>query len=217
MLHYWLLLRERHPDARLVQHVLYIGDPALTMTRYIEDDTISYRYEITDIRDFDEEVFLQSGSAADRMLAVLSRMRNERVTIRRILASWAQLPRREREDLIQKLVLFSGLRRLNEIVAEEVNNMPITIDPMENSTIRGWVEAGIAQGIQQQLPKRLKEAQELMIEHDRASLLTKQLTKRFGTLPAKAKKKLQSAHSDQLERWALRLLDAATLDEVLAD
>ena len=55
------------------------------------------------------------------------------------------------------------------------------------------------------------------VEHDRASLLGKLLTKRFGSLPAKAKKKLQSAHADQLERWTLRVLDATRLDEVFSD
>ncbi len=175
------------------------------MTPRIEEDQVSYRYDQTDIREFDEDVFLQSGSAADRVLAVLSKMRNERVTIRRILASWAHLPRRERDDLIQKLVLLSGLRRLDEIVIEEVQNMPITIDPMENTTIRGWIEQGIEKGMEKGMEK------------GRASLLGQLLTKQFGALPPEAVQKLQSAHSDQLERWALRLMDAATLDEVFSD
>ena len=84
-----------------------------------------YRYDITDILDIDEEVFLRSDSAADRALAVLSRMRNERVTIRRILASWARARRRERDDLIEELEVLSGSRRLDEIVSEEVHNKPI--------------------------------------------------------------------------------------------
>jgi hypothetical protein len=62
--------------------------------------------------------------------------------------------------------------RLNEIVAEEVNNMPITIDPMENSTNRGWVEAGIKQ----------------RLERHQAKLLGKQLTQRFGMLLQEAEK-----------------------------
>ena len=134
-------------------------------------------------------------SAASGM-AVLSRMQNERGTIRRILASWASASRRERDDLIEKLMVLSGLRRLNEIVAEEVQNMPIEIDIMENSTIRGWIEKGI--------------------ENDRASLLGKQLVKRFGVLTPETEARLQSARSEQLGRWALRLMDATTLDEVFS-
>ena len=192
MLRYWILLREQYPNVQIVQHVLYIGGPTLSMTRYIEEGGISYRYEVTDIRDIDEDVFLRSDSAADRALAVLSRMRNERFTIRRILASWAGASRRERDDLIEKLVVLSGLRKLNEIVAEEVQNMPIEIDLMENSTIRRWIEQG------------------------EANLLVKLMTKRFGALSQETEKMLRSAPYDQLERWALRLMDATTLDEVFS-
>ena len=65
MLRYWLLLREQYPGALIVQHVLYIGGPTLSMKRYIEEGDVSYRYGITDIRDIDEEVFLRSDLAAD--------------------------------------------------------------------------------------------------------------------------------------------------------
>ncbi len=196
MLRYWLLLREQYPGDQIVQHVLYIGGPILSMTRHIEEGAVSYRYDITDIRDIDEDVFLRSDSAADRALAVLSRMKNARGTIRRILASWAGASRRERDDLIEKLVVLSGLRRLDEIVAEEVRNMPIEIDIMENSTIRRWIEQGV--------------------ENDRASLLGKLLAKRFGALTPKTEERIQSAHAEQLERWIMRLMDANTLDEVFS-
>ncbi len=208
MLHYWLLIHERYPGVSIVQHVLYIGAPACSMQPRIEVDRISYSYELTDIRNIDEEVFLQSESAADHVLAVLSKMRNRRRTVRRILASWAEAPRRERDDLVEMLMLLSGIRGMDAIVAEEVFKMPILIDPMENKTIRGWIERGLVQGRKQGIEQGL--------EQGKASLLSKQLTKRFGVLPPKAEQKLRSADSDQLERWALRLIDAATLDEVFS-
>jgi hypothetical protein len=67
------------------------------MTPNIEEDNVSYRYHLTDIRQIDEEVLLRSESAADRALAVLSNTQNERATVRRILASWAETSRREQE------------------------------------------------------------------------------------------------------------------------
>ncbi len=48
-------------------------------------------------------------------------------------------------------------------------------------------------------------------------LLEKLLQKRFGSLPEEYKVKLQQASSEQLQTWGERLLDAETLDEVLAD
>jgi Lon protease-like protein len=142
----------------MVQHVLYIEDPPSSMVLHIEENSVSYRYHMTGIRQIDEEVLLQSESAAERAPAVLSSTRDERATMRRILASWAGTSRREQADLVGKLVLLSGLRRLNRMVAEEVHNMPITIDYMENETIRGLIEQG------------------------QASLLSKQSINRFGVL-----------------------------------
>jgi hypothetical protein len=40
------------------------------------------------------------------------------------------------------------------------------------------------------------------------------LTRRFGALPDWASARLQAAHADQLEQWADRVLDAATLEAV---
>jgi hypothetical protein len=49
-----------------------------------------------------------------------------------------------------------------------------------------------------------------------ARLLTRQLTRRFGTLPADVTARMEDADTDTLEAWADRLLDARTLDEVFA-
>ena len=96
------------------------------------------------------------------------------------------------------------------MVAEEVQNMPFTIDHMEIPTIRRWVETGVREGIE----RGLEQARDQVRDKSQASLLTKLLTKRFGALPPEVEQKLQSSHSEQLEHWALRLIDASTLDEV---
>ena len=82
--------------------------------------------------------------------------------------------------------------------------MPIIIDPMENATLRRWWEEGVQQGVQQGS------------ELGQSNLLSKLLVKRFGPLPAGLEQKIQSAHTPELERWALRLIDAASIDEVFA-
>ena len=50
-----------------------------------------------------------------------------------------------------------------------------------------------------------------------ATILTRQLQRRFGDLPAWATEKIDKADSYSLEEWSLRILDAPTLDSVLAD
>jgi predicted transposase YdaD len=51
----------------------------------------------------------------------------------------------------------------------------------------------------------------------RVELLVGQLTKRFGTVPDDVRARLQSASAAELDRWAIRLLDARSLDELFAD
>ena len=61
---------------------------------------------------------------------------------------------------------------------------------------------GIAQGIKRG------------IGQGQVRLLTSQLERRFGPLPEPQAKRVQSATPEQLENWGLRLLDAASLDDV---
>ncbi|MEO5350864.1 MAG: Rpn family recombination-promoting nuclease/putative transposase [Magnetococcus sp. YQC-3] len=50
-----------------------------------------------------------------------------------------------------------------------------------------------------------------------AKMLTRQLQRRFGDLPAWASQKIADAKLSTLEEWSLRILDATTLESVLAD
>ena len=47
------------------------------------------------------------------------------------------------------------------------------------------------------------------------ALLTRQLERRFGTLPDTARHRIAAADVADLEEWSLRLLDAHTLEEVM--
>ncbi len=49
----------------------------------------------------------------------------------------------------------------------------------------------------------------------RAQILLKQLTARFGPVPAEAKAQILAAKQPSLDRWALRVLTAPSLDAVL--
>jgi predicted transposase YdaD len=51
----------------------------------------------------------------------------------------------------------------------------------------------------------------------RATLLLRQLERRFGSLPPLVATSVLAATPEQVEAWALRLLDASTLDELLRD
>ncbi len=49
-----------------------------------------------------------------------------------------------------------------------------------------------------------------------AKMLTRQLQRRFGDLPIWASQKIADAERSTLEEWSLRILDATTLESVLA-
>ncbi|MBJ7309149.1 DUF4351 domain-containing protein [Rugamonas sp. CCM 8940] len=65
---------------------------------------------------------------------------------------------------------------------------------------------GLEQGLREGFMEGRQEGQQL--------LLSQQLNKRFGPLPAALAERLAQADSEQLTGWAMALLDAASLDEV---
>ncbi|MBK1720490.1 DUF4351 domain-containing protein [Thiocystis violacea] len=72
------------------------------------------------------------------------------------------------------------------------------VSSFERIAQRKGVEKGVEQGIGQ----------------GQARLIQLQLQQRFGALPPEVEARLQGATPEQLERWALRILDAASLDDV---
>lgn len=53
----------------------------------------------------------------------------------------------------------------------------------------------------------------------RNAILSRQLAKRFGlnTLDIRMQERLRNASPEQLDRWAERILDAKTVDDVFGD
>jgi len=54
-------------------------------------------------------------------------------------------------------------------------------------------------------------------QQEGASILTRQLQRRFGTIPDWASEKVSKADLSSLEDWSLRIFDAQSLDEVFSD
>ena len=72
------------------------------------------------------------------------------------------------------------------------------------------IKRGIQQGIEQGIERGLEQGR----AEGRAALLGRQLTRRFGPLPATITQRLAHASAEQLDLWAERILDADSLDEV---
>ncbi len=207
MLQYWLLLKQRFPHERLIQLVLYVGEAPLAMASSLDSDNLQYRYELHDIREFDEEALLASESAPERALAVLCRTDDILRTVRRVIDSWAGRPERELEDLMAKLVIILGLRKLPAAFEEEVQKMPITFTTEEIQRM---------EKLQQLLERSRQLGREQGLEQGEAKILRQLLLRRFGEIPAWTNARIDGASTAQLELWAERILDAGSLDEMFA-
>ena len=73
---------------------------------------------------------------------------------------------------------------------------------------------GIEKGIQQGLQQGRQEGRQEGIQQGETALLKRQLTRRFGPLPAWAEQHLVQASREELEGWAERVLEVQTLAEV---
>ena len=62
-----------------------------------------------------------------------------------------------------------------------------------------------------------QEGEQIGEQRGEAKMLTRQLQRRFGDLPSWASQKITEAELSTLEEWSLRILDATTIESVLAD
>jgi flagellar biosynthesis/type III secretory pathway protein FliH len=80
---------------------------------------------------------------------------------------------------------------------------------MLETNIDRWEAQAIAKGMQQGMQQGIQQGEAL--------LLQRQLTRRFGVLPAARLASIAAATPAQLETWGDRVLDAKSLDEVFGD
>jgi hypothetical protein len=85
-----------------------------------------------------------------------------------------------------------------------------TVSAATESAVMTAGERLIQEGLEQGLERGRREG----MLHGRIELLRRQLERRFGTLSPATAARLAAASLDELDAWALRLLDARTLDEV---
>ena len=112
----------------------------------------------------------------------------------------------------------NDLQEIDSMLAERVKDW--TRDWREQGIKQG-IEEGIEQGIKQGIEEGIGQGIAQGIEKGRVegelAVLTRLLTRRFGTLDAATTQRLQQATTADLERWADNILDAHSLEEVFAE
>ncbi len=209
MLMYYSFIRQRYPNSVLVQKVLYVGLKEWQSGSSIEEPNLSFRYEVIDIRSIDCRELLDSPSLEENILAILCRIDNKQEVIREILCRISELPIKARADALTKLFILSRLRRLETIVKTEAEEMSLTFNLMENDVFRPIIMK--AQRDSEQIGRQDGEKKEA------AKILTRQLQRRFGTVPDWANEKIAKADLSSLEEWSLRIFDAQSLNDVFSD
>ena len=193
------------------QVVLYVGNAPLRMKRRLKEPDLDYRCRFVDIREFDSEALLASGSLEDNLIAVLARFGNERELLRRVLSRIARCDAGQRGAALGELMVLAGLRRLGTAVEREISQMPILDDIMDHEVLgrerRRGMEIGRAEG-------RVEGRVEGRAEGER-KVIVRMIRKRFGSVPKWAMKRVETLSDPERERVELRLLDAASLEELL--
>jgi hypothetical protein len=80
-----------------------------------------------------------------------------------------------------------------------------------------WKKNVLLEGRKEGREEGRKEGEEVGIRKGELAVLIRQLTSKFGPLPAEVVDRLERADVDLLLAWSDRVLTARTLDEVLAD
>ena len=179
--------------------MLYVGRARLLMaSEFQANDEFLFRYRIVDIRDVDADLLLNSDGIGDNVLSVLTRLRNKRKAMRQIVSRIAELDEAGQSSLFEQLSMVAGLRGLEPLVKEETGQMPITEDILKHQFIGPAYRQGREEGRQSEL-----------------RLVLRLITKRFGQIPASLDERLSRSSVDELEAIAERILDAASLEELL--
>ena len=185
------------------QVLLYVGEAEMRMEAELHGPALDYSYRLVDIRELDGEQLLGSSRVGDNIVAILTRLKNVRDTIDRILQRIVELEPGEREEALTRLLLLSELRDLGERVEQEARKMPILNDILDHKVLGREYKKGRQEGRQEG------------IQQGELTILRRLIEKRFGAIPSWAEERLAQLSSAELEKISERVLDASSLEDLL--
>jgi hypothetical protein len=114
-----------------------------------------------------------------------------------------------RDDVVATLRYI--LKEDNEVAADLVREVLAEVTPGQEERVMSiaaeqWMAEGRAEGMQIGQSQGRVEAM--------VSTLLKQLSRRFGPVPAASKERIRSANIEQLDAWLDAVIDAPTLEDV---
>lgn len=209
----WRMLRYRtdiqlaYPDLPIMQYLLYIGRPRLTMPTAIIEAELNYRYTSIDIHSIDYEALLRQDTPQALVIAILADFKDNsaRQVIHDILHRLLELTgdnQAEFRDYLMMLEILASNRNLNELLQEEET----MLNQVKYSDLPSY-KIGMKQGLEKGL--------ELGLEKGEVKILLKQLQIKFGPLSDDLRHQIENADTNDLEVYAERILTATNIAEVL--
>jgi hypothetical protein len=199
MLEYGLAaLRKYHSFP--MQVCLYVGEKPARMKTELRSPHLQYSYRLVDVRDLDGERLLKSGRVDDNIIALLTRLADQRKAVRLVVRRIKGLRRSERQSALARFVILAGLRKmLGTIVEEEVKKVPILNDILQHEILGREYKKGRQEGRQE----------------GELTILRRQIKKRFGSVPKSAEERLAKLSAKELEDLSVRVLDAKSIESLL--
>jgi len=177
------------------QIVVYVGENPLRMQTELVGPKLSFQYELIDIRELDAMGLMKSSQISDNIIAILARLRDEKGAVHEIVGKLSGLESDAREFYLRALLVLAGLRGLEEIVEEEVRNVPVLNEILEHKVLGREFKRG-----------RQEEA---------VIMLRRLIEARFGSVPAWAEEHLVNRPAAELEELGVRVLKAQSLEALL--
>lgn len=209
-----------------LQYVLYIGSGPLTMPDAVSAERLHYSYVLVDLRELDGEPLLASPDLRDNILSVLMRLRDQRESVRRIVARIAELDDADRRTAYKQLLTLAGLRQLGATVKEEGKKMFVIEDYLEHDVFGPLVRKGLEQGREEGRQEGRSQGREEGREegrnqgceegeHAAALQFLRLIVERLGPIPQPLMERYYTLSTAQIREESKRALAAASIDELL--
>ena len=203
-------------------YVLYVGSERLSMASELVTPCLSCRFKIIDIRDWDAETLLQGKHPADAVLAILGSHSDRPETILRILQRIGKMKVEDRNAAFSKLLILAGMRNLAGEVQQEAKRMPIHYDIRDHEVFGPVIRQdraqalaeGLAEGKAEGKAEGLAEGEKAGRRQEAVSLLQRQMTASFCTLPITTSRRVAKLTLPELEDPAIRFVTAKNVNDL---
>ena len=207
MADYRLRVHRKFPRKRMVQVVIYLRETnsELVYQTTFQAGELNHTFQV--IRIWEVPISVLLGATGLLPYAVLGQTEDRVGVLQQVSTLVADLPRREQSNLIAVTSVLAGLQ-LDRAIIQRLMRSEI----MKESVIYQDI---LAQGEQKGRTEGEQKGRTEGRAEEARSIITRLLTKRFGTLSVELKAKINALEIDRIESLGEDLLDFTTINDLL--